>query len=156
VKEFRIQKSADGRNWNEIGSTRGKENSIKQKYDFTDPQPVNSVTEYYRLHMIYENGKTQYSNVLSVSPQLTPQALKVSPNPASSAASITMHASTGGEAKVSLVDQGGKTVWHKVYAVSRGNNTLTLQGLDQLGKGLYYVVIKTNEKTETTKLMITR
>jgi hypothetical protein len=155
VKEFRLQKSADGRNWNEISNIRGKDNSVKQKYAYTDPQPVNSVTEYYRLQMVYENGRTQYSNILSVSPHLTPQALKISPNPATNAASITLHAGVQGEAKVSLIDQSGKTVWHKQYAVSKGNNTLSLQGLEQLTKGIYYVTIKTNEKTETTKLVIT-
>jgi hypothetical protein len=155
VKEFRLQKSADGRNWNEISNIRGKDNSVKQKYSYTDPQPVNSVTEYYRLQMVYENGRTQYSNILSVSPQLTPQALKISPNPATNAASITMHASAQGEAKVSLIDQSGKMVWHQLYAVSKGNNTLSLQGLEKLSKGIYYVAIKTNEKTETTKLVIT-
>ncbi len=42
------------------------------------------------------------------------------------------------------------------YLLYKGNNILTIQGLDKLNKGIYIVKLKTTEKTETTKLVIAR
>jgi hypothetical protein len=156
VKEFRVQKSDDGRNWQRIGTVAGTDKEGKQGYQFTDASHSNASKSYYRLEMLYSNGRIQYSVILSVQPDLFTQPLKISPNPASHSTSISLYVAAADEAQITLTDQSGRRVWNNVYRVARGNNTLLLGGLEKLGRGMYYVTITTNEKTETTKLMISR
>jgi hypothetical protein len=156
VKEFRVQKSENGRNWQQIGTIPGSFQAGKKQYAFTDPASLNTAKAYYRLEMLHENGRVVYSVILSVQTDQLAQSLKIYPNPASHSASLTVYAASAGDVKITITDQAGRAVWNNVYGVSRGNNTLVVDGLDKLGQGIYYISIKTNEKTETTRLMISR
>ena len=156
VKFYSVQKSIDGRSWEDIGKVTGGNNSIKKEYSFTDPEALAS-NHYYRLQVNYENTRKEYSAIVSVSiHNTTIHALKVSPNPASTSANLTVSSSGKTEALVTVFDYTGKAVFESKYSLFKGNNTLTIQGLDKLNKGIYIINIKSNEKTETTKLVISR
>jgi hypothetical protein len=156
VKYYSVQKSIDGRNWEDIGKVTGGNNSIKKEYSFTEPEAISS-KHYYRLQVNYENTRKEYSAIVSVSiNNTTINALKVSPNPASTATNLSVSSSGKTEALVTVFDYTGKSVFESKYSLFKGNNTLTIQGLDKLNKGIYIISIKSNEKTETTKLVISR
>jgi hypothetical protein len=91
-----------------------------------------------------------------VSNQSILQALKISPNPASSSTNLTVSSSGRTDAIVTVIDYSGKTVLASKYLLYKGNNILTIQGLDKLNKGIYIVKLTTDEKSETTKLVISR
>ena len=155
VKYYTIQKSADGRNWNEIGTVAGGNNKIKKEYSYTDQEAING-SYYYRLQINFETSRKEYSAILSVSNHNISQAMKISPNPASSSTNLTVSSSGRTDAIVTVIDYSGKTVMESKYLLYKGNNILTIQGLDKLNKGIYIVKLKTTEKTETTKLVISR
>ena len=151
VKYYTIQKSTDGRNWNEIGTVSGSNNKIKKEYSYTDQEAING-SYYYRLQINYETSRNEYSAILSVSNQSILQAMKISPNPANSSTNLTVSSSGRTDAMVTVIDYAGKTVMESKYLLYKGNNILTIQGLDKLNKGIYIVKLKTTEKTETTFL----
>jgi hypothetical protein len=155
VKYYTIQKSTDGRNWNEIGTVAGGNNKIKKEYSYTDQEAING-SHYYRLQINFETSRKEYSAILSVSNHSISQAMKISPNPASSSTNLTVSSSGRTDAIVTVIDYSGKTVMESKYLLYKGNNILTIQGLDKLNKGIYIVKLKTTEKTETIKLVISR
>lgn len=64
---FTIQRTHDGRDFEDIGKVSGAGNSSTlQQYSFNDPFPYRG-TSYYRIKQTDYNGEFEYSNVVSVS-----------------------------------------------------------------------------------------
>jgi hypothetical protein len=155
VKHYTIQRSEDGRNWDDIGNVNGGNNSIKKDYSYTDGEALSN-NQFYRIQVIYETNRNEYSAILSVNTHGNAQAMKLSPNPARNSTNISVSSAGKSDAIVTILDYAGKTVLQSKFVLSKGNNILAIQGLDILNKGIYVVRLKTNEKTETSKLVITR
>lgn len=63
---FNIQRSVDSLNWDVIGFVFGHGTSFSPKdYNFTDTTIVESNTYYYRLQQIDNDGKLEYSEVIT-------------------------------------------------------------------------------------------
>jgi N-acetylneuraminic acid mutarotase len=63
---FTVERSADGQNWQNIGSVTGAGSSTATNtYEFTDDQPLAAVN-YYRLQLNDANGEDQYSKLITV------------------------------------------------------------------------------------------
>jgi hypothetical protein len=63
---FLVERSADGRNFKEIGKINGAgESNSTKEYTFTDAKPFKGVN-YYRLKQVDFDGKFEYSKVISV------------------------------------------------------------------------------------------
>lgn len=61
-----VERSADGRNFTEIGRLAGLlESQEIQQYELEDSQPLNG-TNYYRLRQVDTDGTTTYSDIISV------------------------------------------------------------------------------------------
>lgn len=64
--KFDVEKSVDQKQWNTIGSVKGKGNSsIVNTYSFNDAD-IKSGTVYYRVKQIDFNGEYSYSDIVSV------------------------------------------------------------------------------------------
>ena len=60
---FEIQKSADGKNWNKIGTVdRAVNSNLINKYDYTDAN-VSNASLYYRIRQVDNDGLSTYSTV---------------------------------------------------------------------------------------------
>jgi hypothetical protein len=69
---FNIQRSVDSLNWDVIGFVFGHGTSFSPKdYNFTDTTIVESNTYHYRLQQIDNDGKYEYSEVLTFSITIT-------------------------------------------------------------------------------------
>jgi hypothetical protein len=63
---FTVQRSANSRNWQNIGTVPGANNSTATNtYEFTDEQPVIGAN-YYRLQLNDATGTAQYSKIITV------------------------------------------------------------------------------------------
>ncbi|PWJ55955.1 putative secreted protein (Por secretion system target) [Dyadobacter jejuensis] len=63
---FVIERSADAKNWNEIGQVNASELSLKElKYSFSDASPYAGIN-YYRLKMVDLDGSFAYSSIRSL------------------------------------------------------------------------------------------
>lgn len=77
---FTVERSADGEDWQEIGSVPGAGNSMTMlHYDFTDRSPLPG-TSYYRIRQTDYNGDTDHSEIRAVT-RRAEQSLSVYPNP---------------------------------------------------------------------------
>jgi len=80
---FFIERSANGRNWNEIGFVGGNGSSNEpHTYTFVDKTPL-SGQNFYRLRQTDFDGKIEFSDIVTVQLSGSTSGFSVFPNPAS-------------------------------------------------------------------------
>ena len=78
---FTIERSADGSNWEAIGTVNAKGNSsIAGYYSFTDASPL-SGSNYYRLQMVDLDGNEAASKIIHIATSVTEGKIGIFPNP---------------------------------------------------------------------------
>ncbi|HRP88499.1 MAG TPA: C25 family cysteine peptidase [Edaphocola sp.] len=67
VKEYEIEHSINGKQWNKIGITKAKNNSNASTlfYNYTDSFPKTGIN-FYRVKQVYLNGKSEFSKIKSL------------------------------------------------------------------------------------------
>ena len=144
---FAIERSANGRDFSEIGTVEAAGNALQKTYSFTDNIPL-ATTTYYRLKMMDKDGKFTYSTVVHFTPgRLT--RLMLSPNPSRSIV-VLQHPNARNRAKIIVVDINGKMVMEQ--NVDRGSlqSSLSVAGLSA---GSYLVIYENEGERLTTKLV---
>lgn len=133
-KTFSIQRSSNGSDWNDIGSTAAAGNSSSEKnYSYTDVHAGADIN-YYRIIQIDMDGRSNYSKILVNRPAYSGD-IKLFPNPVTDgAATITLkHAD-----RVIIYNSNGIKILQKELPAGS-----SLVNVSQYPKGTYY--IKTSE-----------
>lgn len=151
-KGFELERSSNGTGWQLLGFVESKAiagNSTNQlSYNFTDHAPYKG-TNYYRLKQIDLDGKAEYSGVVQLNFAGNPSLLKMYPNPAKNAITIT-GIEPGSDVRID--DALGKTVL-KTMRTANGMTSVNVN-ISRLQKGIYIVVIIDKEgKVATSKLI---
>jgi hypothetical protein len=135
---FDIEKSTDGRNFNNIGSIKsnGDPGALLNNYQFADPADI-SGDVYYRVGMRTLDGKISYSRTIQVS--LNPQSFSFVSviNPFSSALFFDISSIRDGSVKAELIDQFGKSVKLATFDIRSGVTQLNFDNTDVLSAGVY-------------------
>ena len=81
VADFVIERSSDGKTYAEIGTVQASGNtSSERSYSFSDPSVNSSITSYYRMKMMDNNGAYTYSPVVMLSKE-GKTFFEIQPNP---------------------------------------------------------------------------
>lgn len=134
---FYIEKSLDGIKFNKIGFQAAKRSN--SDYQFIDNSPYK--TTYYRLKMVDNNGKFEYSEVRLVENNGIDCKLSISPNPATD--QIKVRNSTGA---IRIFNVIGKLV----FTIS-SNTGITNIYVDKLPSGIYYLKDGSGNSTKFIK-----
>ncbi|GAA4426595.1 hypothetical protein GCM10023188_08850 [Pontibacter saemangeumensis] len=139
---FEIERSADGKVFEQVGKVDGHGNSTtKISYRFTDHTPLTGQS-YYRLRQVDFNGQHEYSKVIAVSVGADgADALQVvlAPNPCPNGnCQISIRNAVGAqETRLELTDLSGRLLYTTtVRHASNRTTVLPMQAL-QGYKGLY-------------------
>jgi hypothetical protein len=132
AKDYLVQHSTDGVNWNTIGNkpAGGTSNSTLQ-YSFIDKSPARGVN-YYRIMQRDVDDKASYSKIVSVNFDNLPASLTIFPNPV-----------TGGQLNIRLTLASTVRIYNSSGALvveqqlGAGDHSL---GTGRLAKGLYSIV----------------
>lgn len=143
TKQFFIQRSFDGINFTDIGNkvVAGQINTPTQYVYVNDIQNLmlyNVV--YYRVKAEDNIQRFAYSNValLRLS-KIT--GIRVWPNPVGDFANITYNSAVNTILDVNVLNSLGIVVKQNKYNVSHGLNQLTVNGLETLSSGIYFIRI---------------
>lgn len=137
TKDFVVQNSTDGRQWQNIGTVTAAGNSLReQAYSFVHRQPASTVN-FYRLLQRDTDGRERYSKIIRIDLQEAGTVLSVYPNPVTNGA-ITLQLQ--GPAAVRIYNSLGVQVLQK--SLPGGVSSLYLGPLPQ---GLY--TLKANDKS---------
>jgi hypothetical protein len=149
---FIIERSADGAQWQAIGTVAAKGNSsVSTAYAYTDIAPLTGVN-YYRLKMADQDGAYTYSSVNTIRTTLVKE-ISFFPNPATNYVNISLGGTTASDMNVQLVNLSGQIVLEqKVTAGTSGIVTLPVQ---QLTRGMYVLNMATAGGVQQTgKILI--
>lgn len=135
---FEIERSMDGRTWNNISKVQGQAlNTLGAEYSYLDmniPLPrATASTVYYRLKMVDNDGVYEYSDIRTVGFESQGVEVEVYPNPTANTITINSEFPV---THVSIFDVDGKLVIDQNFLDAEID-------LKQLNSGLYRVVITT-------------
>ncbi len=137
---FHIEYSADGIQFNKLGTIIGRGNSaITNDYQFTH-NDYDVGKNFYRLAQIDFNGRVTYSPIIAITNSKSPLVLLICPNPVRESINLKTGAFTGLQYQV--YDITGRPV----LAGKLAGSSILLPG--QLQAGSYYIRI--NKKDGTT------
>lgn len=155
---FEIERSFDGTNFTNIGmALDGFTNGAQKTYQFNDNgvELQTKAIVYYRLKQVDNDGRISYSIILAVKLQAkTGVVIETSPNPFTENLNIRFTTTDNGNATVNVVNSNGQKVLSKQTVVSKGYNTLQVNGLSNLAPGMYIAQLYVNGTVAGTQKII--
>lgn len=158
VQYFEVERSFDGINFESIGYVT-KKNSLatKANYSFNDNIiTIENHVIYYRLKLVSNNG-IKYSNVATVT--IEPEQknnVTIFPNPVKDIMQVKVSAIKNAKVRVDIFDPSGKLVITSAATVKKGNNIITVKGVDQQPAGMYFAIIYLGEELFRQKILVTK
>ena len=150
---FEIQHSADNTGFIKIASIAAQGNSnTATTYSFVDYKPAATIN-YYRLKLADKNGGTIYSKVIAIKADGTGVTLQtVYPNPFRDKLELAITTGQAGIISIQLYDMGGKLVISRAKQIIKGLNVITLNDLNTLRPGNYFIDVNGSNKILQAKL----
>ncbi|MCC6385382.1 MAG: hypothetical protein LC117_07870 [Bacteroidia bacterium] len=140
---FRIQRSANGKWFEEIGYLKGSGNtSTITNYYFQDEQPLEQLS-FYRLRQVDFNGSDNFSKTITISASAVSaqwSIISVFSEPNSNLVSVQLHAEEGIYSRLAIIDAIGKTIIDLPVEPGSGIQNLKIEA-SGWAKGIYSVVI---------------
>lgn len=152
-KEFIIQRSYDGRNFESIGAVPANHtSSLRHDYSFTDEGIGNSGRSiiYYRIIAADVNGRSETTNVVLVKlKNNNGWSVKLLSNPVQNNLNLVLSGVTK-DVTISIRDMGGKAF----YTISRQNvNGQINIPVSKLPRGMYFIVATSNNERKTIQFI---
>jgi hypothetical protein len=151
---FSIERSADGANWEAIGTVEAKGNSaIQTDYSYTDEQPLTG-TNYYRLVLVNVDDSYTYSQVV-VMQSATIARISFFPNPAHDYVNVSLGATTGNQVTILLTSISGRLMQEKTAAT--GSGVVVTFPIQNIAAGMYILTVVNADGTrESSPVLISK
>ena len=149
LASFRVMRSSDGTNWQQIGQVAASGNTVgPDNYLFTDPLPLSGNNDY-RLQMVNRDGGVSWSSIVEVGFQPVSSSIMLFPNPTSNQVVVQYPGQWLSASTIRLYSAIGEALPLQITA-GTGIATLSLTGLAQ---GVYFLQIKTPSGWQTLRLL---
>lgn len=150
---FEIQHSANNSSFIIIASVKATGNSnTASTYSFLHKNTTAPVN-YYRIKLVKKDGNSIYSKVIAVKADGQSIVLNtVYPVPFREKLELTITTEKAGSISINLYDMNGKLVIARAAQCTRGLNTITLNGLNTLQPGNYFMDVNNANNILQTKL----
>jgi hypothetical protein len=151
---FTIERSADGANWEAIGTVQAKGNSaVQTDYNFTDEQPL-AGTNFYRLTLVNMDDSYLYSSVV-VMRSATIAKVSFFPNPAHDYVNVSLGETTGNQVTILLTSISGRLMQEKTAAT--GSGVVVTFPIQNIAAGMYILtVVKGDGTRESSPVLINK
>ena len=157
LDHFEVERSKDGSNWQMLSAVPASTtaNTVNYQFAYNDNKAF-AGQSFYRVKLVFKSGTSSYTDVRSIYTQELNTIVSISPNPASTVATITFRSSIASGATILLYDYSGKQLRSKTVTVTTGDNAIQLGDLSGLSAGIYFVRVKLGETISNQKLLISR
>jgi len=143
---FSVQRSANGQDFVEIGRINGSGTTTDEvNYEFVDTNPISSLN-YYRLQQVDFDGKSSFSDIVSVErkyPEIF-DVISAGPNPNNGEIEVTILNEQSGSVDYLVTNINGKTLTQNTFVTTEGLNTFRVNITD-FPTGIYFISIKKDE-----------
>ncbi|RKD20391.1 hypothetical protein BCY91_01885 [Pelobium manganitolerans] len=147
TSHFVIERSADGKTFETLGTLASKNIAGENRYQFIDEKPLAGFA-YYRIKQVDQNAAFKYSTVQAIN-NAGQSTFAVYPNPAQNVVYVS-HVAAGKSAKISVVSTLGKNILQANVAAGSVKSTLNLSGL---ASGVYLLYYQDGANSSVTKLV---
>ena len=152
-KGFDVERSTDGFTWQKIDFVPANANgALTNNYILYDRYPETG-TSYYRLKLLSDDGRYQYSAVQFVNIKQLSIGIRITPNPVKTAAQLTFTCNRNEEVNIFVVDVNGRKLMQKTFMASPGLNHVQLDNVGRLAPGMYMVQVITSGGAMQEKLV---
>ncbi|MDR3667335.1 MAG: metallophosphoesterase [Ignavibacteriaceae bacterium] len=160
---FDIERKTNNQEWINIGSIPGAGNSSSpKKYSFLDRSFLFPGKYSYRLKQVDFDGHFNYSRVITIESNITPQNYSLGqnyPNPFNPSTTINYTLASDSHVRLTLYDALGKIVRDLVDQVQPGGNLSINVNANDLPSGIYFYTlhaksIENNDDFISTNKMI--
>ena len=156
---FEVERSDDAQYYTNIGRVIANQNtSTTSTYSFKDNKAASSGGNiFYRLKMVDKDGKSKYSNAISVNPYNTvlsinniyPTILSVSDR-----INVELVSEKNTSLSISVLDQSGKVYFTQNTALSQGENNFKINLPSTLPKGMIFIKFNTDNFQQTESVIV--
>ena len=156
VDHFEVERSIDNTNFGKTGTVT-QTVLLNQPQSFSFVDNISAVTKeiiYYRIKVIGKNGEIQYSNILVIRKQQNKTVVSVMPNPAKDYVSVVFFSEKDADMTIRFIDNLGKVVFLKNQHVTKGTNTIQLNGMSKYSNGVYSLQLFINDESITQKIIL--
>jgi hypothetical protein len=154
TSNFVVERSTDGRNFQQIGTVAANDNSsINSKYSYTDNDVArqSSSIVYYRLKMVDNDASYTYSDIVTITLPFITSKVSLFPNPAAREVNVTITSAVDGKVKWQLIDNAGRILNHNSLVAKKGNNNIMIN-LNRLSAGTYFLIVTGGDIDQKVKL----
>jgi hypothetical protein len=154
TSHFAVERSTDGRNFQQIGTVAAVGNSgVTNKYSYIDYDVTrqSSSIVYYRLKVMDNDGSYTYSDIVTITLPLVTSRVSLFPNPASHEVNVTITTAVDGKVKWQLIDNSGRIITRNSIAAKKGNNSIVIN-LNRLSTGTYFLIVSGADIDQKVKL----
>lgn len=143
VRNYEIERSADGRSYTSVGSLPALYNNTSDgDYGFFDANPL-AGTSYYRIKNNDLDGKSAYSIVIRVNRNKTISGLNLYPNPVVNGIVLLQGSDLSrGKYKINIFGANGQEIFKQQIIHNGGTLTHTIELPSATSKGVYMLSVK--------------
>ena len=143
---FEIERSDDAIKFEKRGLVNSSGNSsTKKTYNYTDPLNTSSKIVYYRLKMVDNDGKYNYSKIIAIKLNggLSNESFSVYPNPFISDIKVKLFSQQDVIATFRILSFEGRELVNRKISVQKGDNIVVLKDFGTLSNGNYILEVTT-------------
>ena len=152
VNKYHVERSTNGKTFTEINVVSSKGNGNFSYAVNDNIENINTSIIYYRLHIIDISGKEHYSEVVKVNMGSAIQ-FQVAPNPFTNNINLQISNDKRSDATMRIVNTAGQVVYNKKFVLVKGINSISINDLQNLSKGIYVIELAADEKHISRKLL---
>ena len=137
VETYEVERSADGIDFQGIGSVDGIEDPAGLPYNWEDVRPMGG-TLYYRIQYQDPGGDIQYSDIVQITVPNALERVALYPNPASDLFHLDLTLPAASHIGIAITNLYGNTVYKRNTWLDNGVTTMTIE-TKGWSSGIYFV-----------------
>lgn len=149
-----LEKSSTGNSFQTLATFACIKPTPQKDFRYIDANDVNQLA-YYRLKLVSNDGKIEYSNTLRLAADKnSTNQLVVYPTLVQSTATLNFTSGEKQTAIIAISDLSGRAVKQQNVLLQEGTNSIQVSGFDQYSKGTYIVSVVTGNNRFSKQVIV--
>lgn len=156
LKEYRLYKTNDGINFNQLATVKakGNKNGGNQKYNYEDDCCRVQETRYYKLMAIDNDGKISFEKIIAVTMNAGKELIRFAPNPAQDNFVIIFGENAKNvDTQISIMNSYGEVVKVENFISDKYSKQINIEDLPS---GIYFINVITQASEEVIKYKLVK
>ncbi len=152
---YEVERSSDGTNFIGVAQVDASSSLDPTHFYSVNDQlyNINGNIVYYRLRIVDNDGKYTYSKIIPVKLDQPETSFSVYPNPVDNYAILNLFTDKPDNGMLRLIDNSGRQILTKSITVTNGNNSIMVDQLGNLPRGIYIIQVMVNNNLYNQKII---